>query len=1035
MTKTTSCNFNYGLIESLSELKFLVDKLIKENIPVGLDIETGYDGQDRKDAAKHPQEAFIVGISFTNSTDWARYIPLRHDDIGYNFDNEAVATILWPLLKTGLIVAHNASFELSFLVPWLDEYLGTDECHKFLVRSDTMIEVALLSEFKGNGLKDQVLNTFNHAMTHFIDLFPGAANGKSSFLRFNVLGLTPQVVDYACEDALWALALHYRNYDSIKENFIFKLEMEVLYIVVEMEKYGLLFDWKFMREVSERAKEFMEIQYEDVQKTFSEMLGEPISINLASPKQVSDVLYNRLGFVTTRFTKGSQDSEDPKMSTDTVALEGLAQQHEVVRKLLEYREVKKLVGSYLDKYERDFGYDVEREGFTHPSHNQVFVISGRFSVSKPGYQQLPAGNHETEEGKKVTRYECAGKSFEFCFRDAVITPEGYYGIGFDYSQAELRAIAGEANETALIEAFERGEDIHIKVASMMFGISSEKVDKTTRGKGKAQPLDSSVLTPSGFRRFGDLKVGDLVIGSDGRAISVTGVYPQGMKDCYKLTTSDGETECCDEHLWTVKNKNTHNAKWQTKTLRELMDSGLMQKSKGSEYGQAKYELPVRPIVQFENQGELPIDPYVLGLLLGDGSFRTTSPMFCSADQELLDEVILRHEKEGGSHHLIERRPGFWHVLLGWNGKRNQLKKRLQDLGLWGKIGHDKFIPQAYLLATPEDRLEMLRGLLDTDGNVLASGAQFRTTSNALAEGVQFLVRSLGGFASFSDVVKIPGEGFNSDNPRPAYQVYCRIPGERLFNLTRKAEKQKKATRALSLHIKSAVYIGQKEMQCISVSSEDSLYVTDSILVTHNTLNFALAYNMGVKSLAERLGISLEEAQDLYDLYFETFPNIKKLVQEKMGLGGKYHYSLTKFGRKMTIWEYDDPKPYIRNKADRIAFNTVIQGSATGDVTKIAMVRADKAIKAAGLQDRMRLVMNIHDALEFYVHNSVPLDTAVRVLEPAVLFPVQGWPSMVADWHTWTRWGSAQEVHKNASGEWVVEEPKVIEEEGYKTCAY
>lgn len=665
---------NYGLVESVEELTSIMQKFLEDGTAVGLDIETGYDGPDKAKASVHPEEGFITGISFTNSLDWARYVPLRHD-FEDNFDNKTVAELLWPVAQAGLIVPHNGSFELGFMMPWFREYLGEDivgyDC--FPLRSDTKVELYVLSAYPNSELKGVVETIFGHTMCHFIDLFPGAAKNKAKTLRFNVLPLTQEVVDYACEDSLWALALHQRHYDLVKDHFIYQLEMQVLYIVHEMERYGLYFDWATMREYSEKAKAFSEIQYADIQETFSEMLGEPVSVNLNSPKQVSEILYERLGFSTTRFTKSSQDSDDPKMSTDAKALEGLAKKHPVVRKVLEYKEVTKLVGSYLDKYERDFGYDILNEGVTHPHHSQLYVISGRFSVSDPGYQQLPGGNCVPEEGplkgKKVTRYECGDQVFEMCFRDVVVCPPDHYGVGFDYSAAELRALAGEAKEEALLDAFVKNIDVHRRTAALMLGIPEEEVTPPQRQVGK-------------------------------------------------------------------------------------------------------------------------------------------------------------------------------------------------------------------------------------------------------------------------------------------------------------------------------------------------------------TNNFSILYGQGVKAMAEQLGIPIEEAQDLYDKYMSAYSSIARFIEEKQEFGRKHGYSLTKFGRKMTIWEYQDKRNWAQSKADRMAVNTVIQGSATGDVPKIAMVRAVRAIKAAGLQDKVHLVMNIHDALEFYVHKSVDMQTVIDLLEPAVVFPVSGWPPLKADWHTWVSWGSCKEVHRDDKGQWV-----------------
>ena len=124
----------------------------------------------------------------------------------------------------------------------------------------------------------------------------------------------------------------------------------------------------------------------------------------------------------------------------------------------------------------------------------------------------------------------------------------------------------------------------------MLGVPLAEVTGELREIGKAQPVDTPVLTPSGWRLMGELQAGDQVIGGDGHPVKVLGVFPQGRKQVYRVTSSDGAvTECCAEHLWTVRNHNTKNDKWQTRELSYLMEHGL--RNKGSRYQQPKYELP------------------------------------------------------------------------------------------------------------------------------------------------------------------------------------------------------------------------------------------------------------------------------------------------------------------------------------------------------------------------------------------------------------------------------------------------------------
>lgn len=175
------------------------------------------------------------------------------------------------------------------------------------------------------------------------------------------------------------------------------------------------------------------------------------------------------------------------------------------------------------------------------------------------------------------------------------------------------------------------------------------------------------------------------------------------------------------------------------------------------------------------------------------------------------------------------------------------------------------------------------------------------------------------------------------------------------------------------------------------------------------MNFALSYQMGVDGLAQRLGISKDEAQALFDQYFAVYRRIQAYMERTVASSKALGYITTKFGRVVRIWEYESTNRGIYAAGERLAGNAPIQGAGTGDYTKIAMVRAHDALKQAGLLEKVRLVMNMHDALEFYVREDVPPAEVIRVLQPAVVFPVDGWPPIEAEWQVGRRWGSMKEL--------------------------
>lgn len=182
-----------------------------------------------------------------------------------------------------------------------------------------------------------------------------------------------------------------------------------------------------------------------------------------------------------------------------------------------------------------------------------------------------------------------------------------------------------------------------------------------------------------------------------------------------------------------------------------------------------------------------------------------------------------------------------------------------------------------------------------------------------------------------------------------------------------------------------------------------------------TGNFSLGYGQSAKALAERLGISQERADELYAIYHASYPRLNRKRQEVIAQARRDGFVITKFGRKVPLPDIFSSNKRLRDDAERTAGNVFVQGPGSGDYPKMAMVRAVRALKAAGLSDRVKLVMNVHDALEFYARKDVPPAQVIRVLAPAVVFPVPGWPPIVADWHVGINWADFREVEVGSDG--------------------
>jgi phosphate starvation-inducible PhoH-like protein len=394
-------------------------------------------------------------------------------------------------------------------------------------------------------------------------------------------------------------------------------------------------------------------------------------------------------------------------------------------------------------------------------------------------------------------------------------------------------------------------------------------------RGRAHPVFTNVLTPDGWREIGELEVGDLVVGSNGEPTPVLGVFPQGKKEIYRVMAQDGAfTLATAEHLWAVK---TASDKRRGKPYRILETQEMIDDLRV--FHQRKYELPlVSKPVEFPAR-EIPMDPYALGLLLGDGCLTgSTTPSFSTADPELvsglesaLPGISVRHK--AGPDYVLNRitEPGDVITIA------NPVTAALRELELLGTQSHSKFIPEVYRFNTPEVRLALLQGLLDSDGGPVAQKdrtcrIQYTTTSIVLRDHVVELVQSLGGVAYSRRrpaAGRKPGRARGRDvmHRQDAHVIDIRLPeGIEPFRLERKAAKYNASRGGRPMRfIDSIEYAGEEEAVCIQVGAADSLYVTEDYLVTHNTLNDAF--------------IILDEAQN-------TTPEQMKMFLTRLGFGSK-----------------------------------------------------------------------------------------------------------------------------------------------------
>jgi RecA/RadA recombinase len=359
--------------------------------------------------------------------------------------------------------------------------------------------------------------------------------------------------------------------------------------------------------------------------------------------------------------------------------------------------------------------------------------------------------------------------------------------------------------------------------------------------GKEQPVSEPVLTPNGWVPIGDLRVGDKVIGSCGQEQIVLGVFPQGKKDVYEVEFDDGSVVRCGiEHLWETSSfQERHNGKKSSVKSLEYIKNTLR-------YGShLNHSVKIVKPIDFVAK-ELPMPPYLLGAIIGDGGI-TSSVLISNIDSEVwsgIERDMRSTDRYNGYQIVPSDSTGITNRISFLNSRNNPVKDDLVFLGLFGLKSDVKFIPEVYKFASKEQRLELMRGLIDTDGYVNSKKSEvlYYSTSERLVDDVIELARSLGCLARkrFKKSSYVTVKGVRK-TCKDCFIATLHFP-EGVIPCTIKRKVDALSYRQINFchFIKDVRLVGEEESVCIKVSSLDSLYVTKDYVLTHNTSS-ALAF--------------------------------------------------------------------------------------------------------------------------------------------------------------------------------------------------
>ncbi len=429
----------YKLIENNKDFESFIKKLNNQNL---FTFDTEATGLD-------PLTAILLGISFSWQKGVAYYIPTAQikgeglfEDIQIN---QKYLDKLKPIFENSKIkkIAHNFKYDAEIMLNH-----GIDPQNIYF---DTMIASYLLnSGTRGHSLDNQAFVELGHQMLSYKEL---TNNGKTPLSQVPLA----KVSDYSCEDADYTHRLYEKFEPKLAkeklDKLFYEIEMPLVPVLIEMENNGIKVDAKFLATFSKKITK----QIDSISNKIYKLAGS--EFNISSPTQLKEILFEKLEISTKGISKTKTG-----FSTAADELDKLRSEHKIINFISEYRELTKLKSTYVDALPKLIN---QKTGRVHTSFNQTITATGRLSSSEPNLQNIPI---RTELGRQV--------------RNAFVAEKGNKLISADYSQIELRIVAHLSNDKNLIEAFQKGQDIHSATAAIIHGVKLEDVTPKLRSSAK-----------------------------------------------------------------------------------------------------------------------------------------------------------------------------------------------------------------------------------------------------------------------------------------------------------------------------------------------------------------------------------------------------------------------------------------------------------------------------------------------------------------------------------------------------------------------
>jgi DNA polymerase I-like protein with 3'-5' exonuclease and polymerase domains len=916
------------IVRTLDELNY-VFSCLEQAKRYGLDTETVDRG--------YP-DIKLVGVSLAWSRNDVVYIPVGHKE-GAQLPQELVLERLKKFIEGNpqkIAVMHNAKYDMTVL-----DLLGGIQFSPNIF--DTMVAAWLLDTENPHGLKALVKRYLNYAMTELDSITPkekhpvtGDTVYRTDLVPIETLGT------YAADDARQTLALMDLFLPRLEADGQMKvfceLEMPKIFVLKDIEMNGILVDEDALRRhLSEAPARLAELE----QRMYSlRPNGQPFNAN--SPKQLNQILFHELGI-----KPSGEHGKSGLYSTDKDKMALWANEHPLVEAILEYRNLSKLLGTYLEGLTKRLGPD----GRIHTRFNQI-LTTGRLSSSNPNLQNIPKPDKDT-----------------FGLRDLFIAGEGKKLVVADYSQIELRVLAHISKDPTFIKAFVDDVDLHSFAAKVLFDLPEplsevKEKHKVERSIGKCVTCDTRIATRNGLVRIDSLsdfrepdkfvKLELHVLTKDGEK-TTSYFYYGGKQKIFRIETKQG-----------FKIAGTPNHK-------VLVRSGSEDEWKRLD------ELAIGDKLVIKLGGNSP-EKYV----------KVNGPLW--SDNDSTEESLYVAELDESLGRLLGYVIGFSEV----GGQEVSVPECIY------RSPHS--VVKEFVSALFETLGDVI---LDGEGRLAMSTKEksFAQEIQLLLSwlGVLAVVdeRPGGSDGQLCYAVCIPKGFWRTFRERVGF-----VSRQKQKELNELCEKDENAM----IDYAEISMIEEDEDEVFDFEVPEVHNFVGNGLVQHNTFNFAMVYGAGVKRLAAAAKVDEKKAKELRDRYMAMFSGIERYISAMQAKAEEDGYVSTIIGRRRHLKDAQlrgrtEQERAAKAAALRQASNSPVQGSAA-DILFIAMRNIRNRLIKEGLTDKIKMVLQVHDELLFEVDERIAEYAAELVkheMETAVKLRVP----LIADTEIGMRWSDCK----------------------------